>query len=55
MFGSLTHYINQRAIENSTLREGIVKLTYAQFQEELKTFMNTARTVWLVSGNISEE
>jgi hypothetical protein len=29
MFGSLTDYINQRAIEKSTLREGIDKLTYA--------------------------
>jgi secreted Zn-dependent insulinase-like peptidase len=55
MFGSLTDYINQRAVEKSTLREGIDQLTYGQFKEELKSFLKTARTVWLVSGNISEE
>lgn len=55
MFGSLTDFINQRAVERSDLADGIEKLTYAQFKVQLGSWMKTARAVWLVTGNISED
>jgi len=55
MFGSLTDFINQRAVERSDLAIGIEKLTYAQFKDQLGSWMKTARAVWLVTGNISED
>lgn len=55
MFGSLTDFINQRAVERSDLADGIDKLTHAQFKEQLGSWMKTGRAVWLVTGNISEE
>jgi len=55
MFGSLTDFISQRAMERSELHDEIEKLTYAQFKDQLGSWMKTARAVWLVTGNLSED